>query len=227
MREEENYLLLKDFAQGLGVSLFGVGDFSRIEKNDFLLREETLKKFPFAISIGLRLSRAILEDLEDHPTKLYFHHYKVVNYLLDASALRIANWIEEKGYWALPIPASQTVDWERQRGHLSHKRVAMAAGLGWLGRNNLLVTPEYGAQVRLATILTDLPLLTNAQPFDFNCGDCFACLSACPVKAIKERPEDFDHQKCFSLLKEFQKKYVPQHICGLCVKACSPKIKKR
>lgn len=225
MKEKENYLSLKDFARSLGVSLFGVGDFSQMEKGDFLLREEILKRFPFAISIGVRLAKAILEDLEDHPTKLYFHHYKVVNYLLDTAALRIANWIEDKGYLTLPIPASQTIDWERQKGHLSHKRIAIAAGLGWLGRNNLLVTRQYGAQVRLATILTDFPL--TAPHFacrmpNFNCGDCYACLQACPVGAIKEKPEDFDYWRCFTLLKEFQKKYVSQHICGLCVKACRP-----
>jgi len=232
----DNYSLLKDFAKSLGASLFGVCDFGKVEKGDFLLSEEMLASFPFAISIGVRLSPAVLAEIKDHPTKLYFHHYKVVNYLLDTIALRITNFILNKGKNALPLPASQTIDWERQKGHLSHKRVAVAAGLGWLGRNNLLVTPEYGAQVRLTTILTDFPLVISQVPaegrravggleseprvLNFNCGDCYACLASCPVGAIKERQEDFDYLKCFSLLKEFQKRYVSQYICGLCVSAC-------
>ncbi len=225
MKEEKNPAI-RDFALNLGISLFGVCDFNKVEKGEFLLREELLANFPFAIAIGVKLSSGVLDEIKDHPTKLYFHHYKVVNYLLDSAGLRIANFIEEKGYKALPIPASQTVDWERQRGHLSHKRIAIAAGLGWLGRNNLLVTPQFGAQVRLATILTDFPLIiphSESRIPNFNCGDCYACVNACPVGAIKERPEDFDYQRCFALLKEFQKRYVSQHICGLCVKACKPR----
>jgi epoxyqueuosine reductase len=223
----DNYSLLKDFALSLGASLFGVCDFRKVAKEDFLLPEEMLADFPFAIAIGVHLSPMVLAEIKDHPTKLYFHHYKVVNYLLDTIALRIANFISDKGKRALPIPASQTIDWERQKGHLSHKRVAIAAGLGWLGRNNLLVTPEYGAQVRLVTILTDFPLVipnSASRVSDFNCGDCYACLKVCPVGAIKERPEDFDHQKCFLLLKEFQKKHVAQYICGICVKVCPGKL---
>ncbi len=224
MKLETNQEAIRNYALNLGVSLIGVCDFNKVFKKDFLLPEKILARFPFAIALAVKLSRAVLAEIEDHPTKLYFHHYKVVNYLLDAQALRLANFIESQKYSALPIPASQTIDWEKQRGHISHKRIAIAAGLGWLGRNNLLVTPEYGAQVRLATILTDLPLMPN-EAKDFSCGDCYACLNACPVGAIKERPEDFDSLKCFSLLKEFQKKYVSQYICGLCVKACSGRKK--
>ncbi|MEO0077238.1 MAG: 4Fe-4S binding protein, partial [candidate division WOR-3 bacterium] len=109
--------------------------------------------------------------------------------------------------------------------HLSHKRIGVAAGLGWIGRNNLLVHPQYGSQFRLVTILTDMPLATDT-PLNSDCQDCRKCIEVCPAQAIKERPEDFDHMKCFEQLKEFQKKgYVGQYICGVCVKACSGLIK--
>lgn len=62
------------------------------------------------------------------------------------------------------------------------------------------------------------------KPVKDNCGECHACIEVCPAQAISEKPEDFQHLKCFEKLKEFQKKgYVGQYICGICVKACSGK----
>jgi len=75
------------------------------------------------------------------------------------------------------------------------------------------------------TILTDIPLAVD-KPLTDNCGTCRDCITTCPAKAIKEQQQDFDHLACFAALKEFQrKKYVPQYICGICVKACKGKIK--
>jgi epoxyqueuosine reductase QueG len=120
----------------------------------------------------------------------------------------------------LPIPASQIVDWKNQRGHLSHKHVSRLAGLGWIGRNNLLVNEKFGSRIRLLTILTDLPLATDS-PLSKDCGSCRACQSVCPVGAIKDRPEDFDHLQCYEQLKVFSKTlHFSHHICGICVKAC-------
>ncbi len=212
-----NYQKLKDLSIGNGASLFGVADIADLRK-DFHLPSREL--FPLALSLAFRLSDPIIEELEDRPTLLYYHHYKQVNYFLDRMALILSSYIQNQGWKAIPIPASQLIDWERQLGHLSHKRVAQRAGLGWIGRNNLLVTPQYGARVRLVTILTDMPLPPDS-PCEGSCGDCRDCLSICPVGAIKERQEDFDHIQCFEKLKQFRKLgYVGQYICGLCVKAC-------
>jgi len=224
MTEEEAYQKLKQFGIERNAVGFGVTKLSTIRTDDFLLPASTLGKLPFAISTALRISAAILATMKDHPNRLYEHHYRQVNFALDRLALALSEYIHQLGYDAIPVPASQTVDWENQRAHLSHKRVAIAAGLGWLGRNNLVVTPDYGAQVRLVTILTDLPLKTD-KPLNRDCGKCYRCLEVCPAHAIAERPQDFDHLACFRLLKEFQHKhYVNQYICGLCVRACPGKL---
>ncbi len=219
--EEVNYRLIKEIALREGADLFGVTRREGIEVR--FLKDRVWKTLPLAISLGVRLSSSILEDIEDHPTKIYFYHYRQVNIFLDQLALKLVHNIQKMGYQALPIPASQVVDWENQRGHISHKEIAWKAGLGWLGRNNLLVTPDYGSQVRLVTILTDLPLKTDS-PLHQDCGDCFACLSVCPAGAIRERREDFDHLGCYRKLDEFRKRYnIGHHICGICVKICRGK----
>jgi epoxyqueuosine reductase len=217
---------LDTLAMGSGFDLCGVADVTGL-RSEFLLEPRTRDRFEFAISLGKRLNDAVLDDIDDHPTPLYFHHYRQTNAFLDRGALLLADHIQRSGFSALPIAASQIIDWERQRAHLSHKHVGRAAGLGWLGRNNLLVNADFGARFRLVTVLTDMPLDVDAPPAE-TCGACRACLATCPAGAIKDRREDFDHGACFEKLKEFQKqRLVSQFICGVCVKACRGPLKGR
>ncbi|MCX5907447.1 MAG: hypothetical protein NTY64_09745, partial [Deltaproteobacteria bacterium] len=154
---------------------------------------------------------------------LYFFHYQRANIHLDDLGLRVTQYIQSLGWQALPIPASQVIDWEKQRAHISHKHVAREAGLGWIGRNNLLVTPDFGAHVRLVTIFTDMPLKADT-PMAWGCQVCQACIALCPSESIKEKPEDFDHIGCYHQIKTLVKKAgISQNICGLCVKPCRGK----
>lgn len=217
-----NYQALKALALELGFDLFGVADVTDL-RGDFLLEPKTRDRFGLAISLGKRLNDPVLDDIADRPTPLYFHHYRQTNAFLDRGALLIADHIQKKGFAALPTAASQIIDWEKQRAHLSHKHVGREAGLGWFGRNNLLVNSGLGARFRLVTVLTDLPLEAD-KPLENGCVTCRACIAVCPAGAIKETREDFDHLACFEKLKEFQRqRLVSQFICGVCVKACRGK----
>jgi epoxyqueuosine reductase len=217
--EDENRKNLKKLAHDIGLNLFGVADVTEA-REEFSLDRAVRRQFDFGISLGKRLIRSVLEEIKDSPTALYLHHYRQLNYFLDRTAFQVSSFIQEAGYRALPIPASQIIDWDNQLAHVSHKRVAFLAGLGWLGRNNLVVTPEFGSQVRLVTVLTDMPLAPD-KPVELDCGTCTQCLSFCPAQAIKMDKKDFDHRRCFEKLKEFRRTgMVTQHICGICVKAC-------
>jgi epoxyqueuosine reductase QueG len=213
------YNSLKKYCQSLGIELFGVGDISGV-KEHIKVSKNVLEKLDKAVCLGVRLSGSILEEITSAPTRLYFHHYRTVNAFLDQSALKVSNYIQSKGFRALSIPASIIVDWENQTAHLSHRHLGVLAGLGWIGRNNLLVSKKLGSQFRLATILTDMPLKLD-KPSKDNCNTCRLCVSACPAKAIKEDPAGFDRIKCLEKLKDFQKqKLVDQYICGVCVNVC-------
>lgn len=215
-----NTTKIRDLSSQWGGSLFGVADLRSLGRDEILLSPSFIEQHPFSISIGYHLSDSILDGIENQPTPHYFHHYQRVNILLDTLGLILTSAIQDLGYRAVPIPASQIVDWRNQRGHLSHKHVARLAGLGWIGRNNLLVNEEFGSRVRLVTLLTNLPLVTPV-PQSRDCGSCRACLSVCPVGAISEKPEDFNHLRCYEQLKVFSKTlHFSHHICGICVKAC-------
>ena len=215
----ENTDSIKTLASEMGFSLCGVADIIDIRK-EFHIDLDFISQFDRAISLAKRLLDPIIENIKDRPTLLYFHHYRQLNFFLDRGAFLLPSYIQDRGYNALPIPASQMIDWEKQRSHVSHKIVGRLAGLGWIGRNNLLVNPELGSRHRLVTILTDMPLQPD-EALERDCGECLACLATCPAQAIKEDKDDFDHWACFDKLKEFRRQgVVGQHICGVCIKAC-------
>lgn len=222
MDKIKNYQSLKKYCLGQGVDLFGVAGIEPI-KDECMLPKESLEQCGSAVVLGMGLSKGVLHQIKDAPTRLYFHHYKTANMFLDQTAFQVSRYIEKKGFNAIPIPASQIVDWQEQKAHLPHKKAALLAGLGWIGRNNLLVNKKLGAKLRLVTILTDMPLKQDKTTKE-SCGTCKVCVSLCPAGAIKESPEEFDHIKCFEKLKEFQKqRLVDQYICGICVNACAGK----
>lgn len=211
---------LGSLARQEGIDLLSVADIGQERASFHGLPAASLERLPRAIVIGKRVSATVLDTLEDGPNLIYYHHYRQVNFLLDRVALRMAAEIERRGYLALPVAASQLVDWKAQLGHVSHKKLAWLAGLGWRGRNSLLVSPEFGSKVRLASILTDLPL-EPAMPLEEGCGSCRRCLDICPAHAIKEDPLAFDRCGCADKLKEFTRtRGIGASICGLCVKVC-------
>jgi len=214
-----NYGKLKKISVDLDFSLFGVADLAEI-KHEFNLPKVSVEKFSRGIALGKRLLDAVMEEIKDKPTTLYFHHYRQLNFFLDRGAFLLSSRIQDLGYLALPIPASQITDWKKQESHVPHKKIGYLAGLGWLGRSNLLVNPDMGSRFRLVTILTDMPLTTD-KPLEQDCGSCRACINVCPAKAIHEDVADFDHWMCFDKLKEFRNSgVVGQHICGVCIRAC-------
>ncbi|MBI4335761.1 MAG: epoxyqueuosine reductase [Candidatus Omnitrophica bacterium] len=219
--KDKNYAALKKLAAELGAVAFGVCGIKE-EKENFNLSADALEGLDYAVSIAVGLSKRIMAEIKGNPTKLYFHHYRQANNLLDHISMRLSGFVQGQGFNALPVPASQIVDWEKQTAHLSHKKIAQLAGMGFLGRHNLIVHPEHGAFIRLATVLTDMPLKTD-KPLKADCGECVACAVACPAGAIKKSQDAFDHLACYEKLKFFQKqRFADQYICGICIKACLP-----
>lgn len=207
-------------ARRMGMHDVRVADLEPFLDRVYGVQPQALAGLTRAVSMVTRLSDPVLDDIVDHPTKLYYYHYRRINIMLDQAAHHVAALLMEEGHQALPVPVSQVLDWENMRGMISHRDLAIAAGMGHHGRNNLLVHREWGSRVRLVSVLTDAPL-TPSDPFIGDCGDCYECLAACPGKHIKENPRDFDRAGCVATVRAMRNKYnIGQDICGVCVRAC-------
>jgi epoxyqueuosine reductase len=191
---------------------------------------DLLQPFIRAVSIAVQVPYSVFEMISDRPTPIYSAVYQTANRILDEIAFRTALTLQNDGFYSLPIPASQVLDKEELRGAISHKAVARMAGLGWQGKNLLLITPQYGSRVRLVTVLTKAPLKPDVAPRN-RCGNCMLCRDACPAGAIKgittddhykDRDEALYFSRCAEkLMREFAT--IPEigfSICGVCIKVC-------
>ena len=211
---------LNEKAQQLGLDIFGT---AYMGEN----LPEGLCRLPYSITIGVRLLDCIMDEVVSGATHTYFHHYRTVNTFLDQCALQLAFLLKREGYGALPIAASQTVDSEAIAGLISHKKAAVLAGLGFIGKNCLFISRDFGARVRLATILTDLPL-PEGDIMENGCTGCDLCIRACACGALygeswepgKRREDMMDAKKCSLYMKAKYKDIGRGAVCGVCMAVC-------
>ena len=230
------------FLTGLGASFVGFSDVSGKTSTSF-------NDLHYAVTIGLRLSAATIDEITDKPTFTYFHHYRTVNAMLDQIALRGLMFIQECGFEAVAVAASQTVNHVANPylGVFPHKTAAVLSGLGGVGKNGLFLHREYGPRVRLATILTDMPLTTMVDgiapsteaeiseetKYRSICSDCNLCVRACPAMALTgkdwsegmARDEIFDAKACSDYMNSKFKHIGRGSVCGICIKVCPLGIK--
>lgn len=217
---------LEEFILGLGASFVGT---SKVVN---CLPDE-LKKYQYAITFGIRLSDAIIDEIDDKPTFTYFNHYRSVNTMIDQLSLRLVLAINQKGYNAYSIAASQSIPTSKvpYSGIFPHKTGAVLAGLGWIGKNGLFIHKEYGPRVRLGTVLTDLEVVCDSTIMKSQCGACNKCVSSCPALALtgkawtygSERSQIIDAKACSEYMNQKFKHIGRGSVCGICIKVCPHK----
>jgi len=110
-----------------------------------------------------------------------------------AIADELTKLLTGKGYKTISqsdtgLVADEAFNFETKESILPHKTVALLGGLGWIGKNNLLITPEYGAAQCLGTVLTDAPLETVLHdPILPKCGNCAICADVCEKHVLKRK----------------------------------------
>jgi epoxyqueuosine reductase QueG len=220
---------LKRFCFEHGADLVGVADLTLLKERFDTRPSGLLNGYLRGISIGISLKGDIVEGISEGPTASYADHYREVNRFLDELARSTTGWLGRLGFQSLAIPASDVVDQLNWCGALSHRAVGRLAGLGWTGKSLMLINPRYGPRFRMATILTEMPLVAD-KPLENRCGGCRICAEACIAKAIKNtgtdsfyehRVEAVDINRCITVLKEFRARpEIAAMVCGVCVKVC-------
>ena len=223
---------LDTMVENWGAEFFGVADLS--PAYDAILEQggEATADFPRAISIGIGLFDSIVDQLPQREERVvavsYKHHgYDVINQRLDLIVSRLSSELVRRGYRALPVPASKIVNDADLLAVFSNKMAAHLAGLGWIGKSCLLVTPERGPRVRWASVLTDAPLVPTGESMAEQCGDCQQCVKVCPVQAFTGRPfrasepreARFDVHKCKDYFNQMEEQGLLA-VCGMCLYIC-------
>lgn len=208
--------------KGAGASLVGFADLG-------CLPAEARAGFPRAVSLGVALNPAVVGGLSAGPTRAYHAEYDRVNALLAALSQQTARALELHGYAAATSSVTVKVVEGDGATALPHKTVATRAGLGWIGDCALLITPTFGSAVRLASVLTDAPLVCDQPVSESRCGTCHACVDACPAGAVvgehwregSARERLLDVASCKRVASALATAQgIDVIICGVCVLAC-------
>jgi epoxyqueuosine reductase len=198
---------LKKFLRAEGATLVGVGDVTKA-----LPKEIVHLNRGIAIALNRSLTRETVE-------------------LLVRLQTLAEGWLKAKGHRSLSIPP----DSDRRKDKMitklyklfCHKTAATCSGLGWVGKNGLIINERYGSKLTWATVLTDAPLGTGKPYVSSRCGDCDLCVRHCPSGAVQghlwslRNPlrEIVSYDKCRSL-KSGRTALQGKPNCGFCVTVC-------
>jgi epoxyqueuosine reductase QueG len=220
---------LKGFCQKQGAALVGIADIGPIKDGLQTYPSDLLEPYTAAISVAMPLDMKTVAAMQGEPTPEYASDCRGINARLNELTAAVESWIKDKGYKAEAVPASKKLVEGGTEGSISHKAIAIMAGLGWQGKSLLVVTHEYGPRVRLSSVLTDMPLLFDS-PIENRCKKCTACAEACPAGAIKNVNTDFhylsrneaiDMDKCHANTLRYMKvPGVEYTFCGQCIPVC-------
>ncbi len=189
-----------------------------------------LAELPRAVVVAVRHSPEVFGDPDEMPTRGYYQEYLEFNSRLDAIAAKVANLLRAAEHSVRVNCATLgQIDRETLAAPFSHKMAATRAGLGWIGKSALLVTPQLGPALRLVSLLTDAPLSLGEAVTESECGECTACRTACPGRAItgeswragRPRHEIYDAFACQkAALERAARLGVETTICGVCMAVC-------
>ena len=213
---------VKDFALAVGADLVGIASVERFGGAPAgHLPGDILAGAKSVVSLALRIPAGVLHG----PATSYQAVMNTVHGRLDRMAVAIALFLEESGGRAVPVPSDEPYrHWEPEksygRGDLSHKHAAQAAGLGRMGRNSLLITPEFGNMVHLVSVVTDAELASDPVMDWEPCPkDCERCIKACPAGAIADGMR-VGQAACRSVVMQKLAKGTVVESCWACRKAC-------
>lgn len=244
--------LLEETRNSAGTELFGVADARIYEAkapaghrpSDYLDGARSI------VVLGIRLLDTPLDGLPS-TRKEYTANFHVANNRLNDSLFRVALLLQNRGHEVFPVPYLEMPGWNLDKRpptflkllrhlalfprvkdvlnskvlweNLSYRHMAVEAGLGEIGLNNLLLTPEHGPRVRLVALITDaeLPAGTPLEPSLCRPEKCgYACVRACPAGALHEDGRGTDKASCLRYYLKLGLPGMSGVRCGLCVARC-------
>lgn len=228
---------IKEKAKKIGFDLVGIASAEPFRRAYSLIKERKLSQFisndkdlitnprrhlsSVKSIIALGISYASKEEInkEDEQFISFYARGKDYHLVIQDKMKELINFIRTLSGELEYIAYSDT-------GSLLDREVAYQAGLGWIGKSNNLINPEYGSYLFLGEILTNLQLRLD-KPMESRCGNCQLCIENCPTQALKSY--DLDPEGCLSyitqkkgILTEEERKNMGNNLwgCDKCLQVC-------
>jgi epoxyqueuosine reductase QueG len=202
---------LEAYKEEIGLDLIGFADpahFNRYSK--FQQPSSYLSEVKTVILLGMHLYDLTLDTWSRDPKSGKEFHF--LDLILENLGNKVEKFLKDKGFETLLLPYSPG---------LFLKEVGALAGLGPIGKNNLLLTKDYGPQIRLRALTTSAPL-TVGTPINESefCKNCEKCLQACPAEAFVDGK--YHKELCLQYSLD-NLKYLSRHSkiwCNKCIEVC-------
>lgn len=183
-----NSIEIKKRLSDLGADLCGIASIDRFDAAPEGFHPVDV--LPNCKSVIVIMKRFLSGTLSCNTTVPYTIVRNILSDKLDKIAVQFCADMEEEGLVAVPTgtigPTEFDTRTQRRRNIVSAKHAAQAAGLGVIGKNTLLITPEYGNMVWISVILTEQEIEPDPLLKESFCNDCDLCVSICPVEAVGE-----------------------------------------
>lgn len=202
---------VKAIASAAGASLVGICDMA-----EELCFDDFDGRFRHAIAVGMPMDReAMLHTPSDRSGHEIMRTYTEINRI----AIEVAEAIRAMGY-----PARAATNIPPEGDEVLHVPIALRSGLGQLGKHGSLITLEHGSNVRLAAVLTDLPMEVD-EPVDIGvedfCAHCHICEDNCPPRAITSDKKLVRGDTKFYVDFDACAPYFAKTAgCGICIEVC-------
>lgn len=173
---------IKNVLYERGIDIVRFVDISYLDKNQ---TQGFTKAIVFCLALSPEFILAIHDDIKTEHDEFVDKEHET-----DKLADWLAEYIQKKGYRAYSQSEKSHLqngnyDEKTRTSRLPNKTIARLAGLGYIGKNNLLITEEYGCGFSMCTVLTNAPITTeNYSLVSSKCGHCDICKKVCPGHAI-------------------------------------------
>lgn len=213
-----------NFAKETGAELVGVMDLNGVDFPAGHSPKDYLPEASSAVSFALSLNKGNVLNLPDSRNG-YMLEFNEVNRELNSINHQIGRFLEKKGFLSFGVPGTASKgDEERLAADISHKHMAVRAGIGEFGINNLIITEEHGPCIRFSTLVTTANIDPTGENLKGLCDKCERCVEICPVDALSNWEENYSPRNGWRIDKEscYHRIFVQLNgkRCGLCIKAC-------
>lgn len=211
------------------------GDMSYLSRQDAVDRRADLRHTEPSVKTAIVVGHDYYQEdgagVPEDPSKAVVARYargRDYHKVVKKRLLSLHKWIEF--LVARPVVGRVYVD----TGPILERELALRAGLGWFGKNTMLINPQRGSYFFLGVLLLDLDLEVSAPFREDHCGTCMSCLDACPTGALLGRDEHgapiMDARRCISYLTIEHRGPIPLEFrslmgnrvygCDICQEVC-------